>query len=323
MHEEPLSRAEIQSLLGNLVPADEGLECGDAEKGGANSGADAQAIAGLRRIHEEFCRGLAAAWSELVRSEVAATVIDARQASWRAATTRVSAAACQAVWEAEPIGCPIAAVISPAILYPLLDRLLGGRARSTSPLPQRPMTEIEIRLARHLVQPLAIELQKAWRDLVPLALRGERIESNCQRAPTANPEDMLVVIACDVVLEECRGPVQIWIPRAAIEPQARRLAAISTLGPSATTPGQGALLELAADLAETTMTIEQLLNLKVGDIIPTSQPTSGPVLVTVEGLPKFHGRVGQHQGRLAVRIERRIALDSAADADTPQPSQDS
>jgi len=329
MHEESLSRAEIQSLLGGLAPPEGEPDSEEDRIARAPletpSSFAPQAIAGLRRTHEEFCRGAGKALIELLKADVAISLVDVQQVTWRELTARVAFPTCLGILEADPLGCNVAVLVSPAILYPMLDRLLGGGARSAGPLPQRPLTEIETHLTRRIMQPLALELQMAWREVLSLALRGERIECDCQAASLVEPHEAMVVIACDVVLEESRGPMQIWIPRAAVEPLSRRLEAVGTLGPAMTAKegGHGPLVELAANLAETTMTVEQLLNLKPGDIIPTSQPTSGPVVITVEGLPKFHGRVGQHQGRLAVRIEGRITPGATEDVDATQPSKDS
>ena len=58
--------------------------------------------------------------------------------------------------------------------------------------------------------------------------------------------------------------------------------------------------------AETTITVEELQNLEVGDVLMTEKPASSPTVVFVEAIPKFLGSVGQHRGNRAVKIRRAV-----------------
>ena len=317
MNEEPLSPAEIQSLLGGgldpvdsapLVPAIESPRA--SEPRAAAVSFDPRALAGLKRIHDSFCQRLAPALSTLLRSSVRVRLLNVDATRWGEFAGGLPAPTCLSVLTIEPLGADVALHISPAILFPLIDRMLGGSGRLSAPLPRRPLTEIELRLARRIVQTAVSALQPGWREIVPLVLKGDRIESEADRVAIAAPAEPVIAITCEITLDESRGPLNLCLPVRGIEPHVRRLAAA---GISSSTAGEidatadGALVELTAILAETTMTPDELLDLQPGDIITTPQSAEDPVLVTVEGLPKFHGRVGRHQGRLAVRIEERIA----------------
>jgi flagellar motor switch protein FliM len=61
---------------------------------------------------------------------------------------------------------------------------------------------------------------------------------------------------------------------------------------------------MRAFLARTTMRLQDLLALQVGDIITTDKESSGDAFVQVEGRNKFHGQIGQFRGNRAIRITR-------------------
>ena len=63
--------------------------------------------------------------------------------------------------------------------------------------------------------------------------------------------------------------------------------------------------EARAFLVQTSMTMNELLSLQVGNIITTEKAASRDVLIQVEGKNKFLGQVGQLRGSKAVRITRR------------------
>jgi flagellar motor switch protein FliM len=67
---------------------------------------------------------------------------------------------------------------------------------------------------------------------------------------------------------------------------------------------QNAPVEARAFLAQTTMRLEELLSLQVGDLITTEKDCQRDVLIQVEGKNKFLGQIGQFRGNRSVKITR-------------------
>jgi flagellar motor switch protein FliM len=65
-----------------------------------------------------------------------------------------------------------------------------------------------------------------------------------------------------------------------------------------------AKVEMRAFLASTTITMNELLALQVGDVITTDKPIERDVMVQIEGKNKFLGQVGQFRGARSVRVTR-------------------
>jgi flagellar motor switch protein FliM len=74
---------------------------------------------------------------------------------------------------------------------------------------------------------------------------------------------------------------------------------------------RGSLVEVVVRLARTKISTGDLVGLRVGDIIATEKDIHSPVLVSVEGVPKFHARPGAYRGHKAICIHD--AISSAAD----------
>ena len=55
--------------------------------------------------------------------------------------------------------------------------------------------------------------------------------------------------------------------------------------------------------------LQELLALQPGDVITTTKPAEGDVVLQVEGISKFAGRIGQFHGKRAIRISRRTKPD--------------
>jgi flagellar motor switch protein FliM len=65
-----------------------------------------------------------------------------------------------------------------------------------------------------------------------------------------------------------------------------------------------ARLEVSAILADTTMNVNDLVNLQVGDVILTNKPASSPLSLSVGGKRKYIGQLGQYRGNRAFKVTR-------------------
>jgi flagellar motor switch protein FliM len=81
-----------------------------------------------------------------------------------------------------------------------------------------------------------------------------------------------------------------------------------------TTNVTNASVEVRALLAQTKITMRDLLSLQVGDLITTDKPEAQDLLILVEGKNKFQGQVGKLRENKAVRITRHCKSGSEAAA---------
>ena len=67
-------------------------------------------------------------------------------------------------------------------------------------------------------------------------------------------------------------------------------------------------VEIAAQLATTTISLGQVLKLKAGDILPITIPDT--LVASVDDIPLMECRYGQQGGQFALKIERFITPES-------------
>jgi len=79
-------------------------------------------------------------------------------------------------------------------------------------------------------------------------------------------------------------------------------------------------VEMRAILGQTTIRLQELLSLQVGDLITTDKPIEKDVLIQVEGRNKFTGQVGQFRGNKSVRITRVCNEPAEPPATTQAPA---
>jgi len=270
----------------------------------------------LQTLHEGFGRNFAAGLSAMLRSmaEVKLTSVD--QLTYSEFVFSLENPTCFNLLKAEPLEGNLILDINPSIIYPIIDRLLGG-GREPTIMARRPLTEIELRIVSRITGLFLDELHRAWENVLDLRLEVIRVESNPQLAQIVPPNEVVVVISFELALGEARGMMNLCIPYNTIERISGKLSANSWIayGRRTATPEnieqisqtlRSSLVGLNVRLASTRITAGELIGLRVGDVITTEKDARSPLLVLVEGVPKFRAYPGAFKGHKAVRVEQVI-----------------
>lgn len=270
----------------------------------------------LHIVHESFARSVATYLSGYVRTNVEGEVVSVSETTYdefiRSLTNpTLLAVLSMAPWEGNAL-----LEIPPDLSFVIIDRLLGGPG--TVPGRIRELTEIEQTVMGRLLNNMAGSLGDAWANLDTLEPQLERIDLNPQFVQLLPPHDMVIVIAIRMRVRGVEGRVNLCLPYVSLEPVAPRLSAHYLFGGGQTTEAgeyvdqlQGRIKTMAVDvsvnLGETTLTVEELLDLAIGDVIRLDARTDALLPVRVGEKLKFRGRPGQMGSRLAIEIGEVMA----------------
>ncbi len=119
----------------------------------------------LQTLHEGFGRNFGAALSALLRSIIEVKLTSVDQLTYSEFVFSLENPTCFSVLKAEPLEGNLILDINPSILYPIIDRLLGG-GREGGALARRPLTEIELRLVSRITDLFLNELHHAWEIVI-------------------------------------------------------------------------------------------------------------------------------------------------------------
>jgi flagellar motor switch protein FliM len=282
----------------------------------------------LEALHEGFGRNFGAALSGYLRTIIEVTVAHIEQLTYSEFIHSLPNPTCFNLLKAEQLDGQLCLEISPLIVYPVIDRLLGG-SNADLFIPQRPLTQIEQRLVQRITDRATHHLSEAWSNLTPVTFTVQDFESNPQLVQIVPPNETVVVVGFELKLGNRAGTMSLCIPYNVIEPIMSQLSNQSWFsyqkkggqedGARKLTRNVGhAPVEMRAFLARTTIKMEDLLSLQVGDIITTEKQATGDAFVQVEGKNKFHGQIGQFRGNRAIKITRvttEVAEQSPAHGD--------
>jgi flagellar motor switch protein FliM len=207
-------------------------------------------------------------------------------------------------------------VIESKLAYALVDNFFGGADRPYTKIEGKDFTPIELSIVRKVVD-LAIEdLESAWASVEKIDCSFVRTEINPQFVGIVPPTDIVIASTFDVELESANGTITLVIPYSTIEPIKQKLSTGFQVESDQTDKTlwtsvlRAQLLEtqldLRVDLGQTEITLQDLMKLKVGDIIPLDQDATGELDINIENVRKFKGYHGTHHGTVALQVTRSI-----------------
>lgn len=249
----------------------------------------------LRGVYEAMAGDLGSALSDLLRHPVDVTLAGIDQLAYGRFVAGLARPTCLAIVKAGPWEDRLMLDIEPSILYPMIDRLLGG-GQEDQPPPGRPLSDLERPLAVRIARVMLGCLRRAWKNVLDadMTLDVLQVENDARRCRLLPKDEMVAVAAVQLRIGNLQGMVRLSMPCRAIQ------TADSTHFPGANPFEDGVSVEVT--LATASITTDELSSLQVGDIIATDSAVGSPAVVSVDGQPKFLAQPGVCEGRKAVRI---------------------
>ncbi|MFT7639989.1 MAG: flagellar motor switch protein FliM [Pirellulaceae bacterium] len=272
----------------------------------------------LQSLHEGFGRNYGATLASLLRCIVDVKLTSIDQLTYSEFIFSLENPTCFNVIKATPMEGNWILDINPAVIFPIISRLLGGGTSTTEAATRRPLTEIEIRLVARITDLFLDELRTAWTNVIKLELSVDRVESNPQLVQIVPPNEVVIVVSFEMTFGKVRGMMNLCIPFNSIERFAPKLASNNWTSYMSSIPDEettrklrqqiiGAKVELVVQLAKSSIPMNSLLTLRVGDVITTDHDINLPLDVMVEDVPKFKARPGTLKGKYAIEIAGRIS----------------
>ncbi len=219
-----------------------------------------------------------------------------------------------AVFKAEEWDNSALMMIDSAMIYSVVDVLLGGR-RGTAAMrvEGRPYTTIERNLVERLVRVVLADISGAFDPLSPVTFRFDRLETNPRFATIARPANAAVLAKLRIDMEDRGGKIEVLIPYATLEP-IRELLLQMFMGEKF---GRDSIWEthlgnelLSTDMAmhavldEISLPLGDVMNWRVGSRIFLNVKADDMVELRAGDTPLFRGKMGQRNDNIAVQVEQ-------------------
>ncbi|MYM85136.1 flagellar motor switch protein FliM [Duganella sp. FT50W] len=204
-------------------------------------------------------------------------------------------------------------VFDPGLVFLLVDNLFGGDGRFHTRVEGRDFTQTEQRIILRILDIVFEAYTKSWEPVYPVEFEYIRSEMNTQFANIATPNEVVVASTFTVELGSVSGQIHFCMPYSMIEPIRDSLTS-SLQGEALEVDKrwirlmkqqiQIAEVELVASLGTAKVNFDEILNMRVGDIIPLQIPEF--ISATVDGVPVMDCSYGVMNGQYALKVEKLL-----------------
>jgi flagellar motor switch protein FliM len=202
-------------------------------------------------------------------------------------------------------------IFNPELVYLVIDNLFGGSGQFHTRVEGRDFTQTEQRIIQRLLAVVFEDLEKAWAPVHPVKFEYVRSEMNTQFANIATPNEVVVVTTFGIELGTASGEFHICMPYSMIEP-IRDVLCSSLQGEQMDVDKrwvrllskqvQSADVELVVNFGQAELTLQQVLNMQLGDVI--SLAVARPLVAEVDGIPVMECKCGVFNSQYALQVER-------------------
>lgn len=331
-----LSQSEVDALLNAVMDpsaaaADPAATGGDAAGGATENapinvnvmpydlGNQDRVIRGrmmtLDIIYERFIRLFRVSLSTSLRKIASLSIISTDLLKFGEFLNTLPIPSCMGVMRFDTLRGSGMLVIESKLVYALVDAFFGGSDRPYTKSEGKEFTRIELSVITKVVELALRDLDEAWSPVHRTDIEFVRIEVNPQFVGLVPPSDVVISTTFEVELEHASGTIAIVVPYQTLEPIKEKLnAGFQPEGDRFEKVWTGQIrqhlsetfLKARVNLGETNLTVGDLVNMNVGDIIPLTQDADGELDMVVEGTPKFKCRFGVSRGNRAIQITRQI-----------------
>ncbi len=200
-------------------------------------------------------------------------------------------------------------VIDQDLVFASVDNYFGGDGRYHTHIAASEFTPTENRITQLLLNILFEDLKKSWAPVIDVDFKFINSEINPQFVNIVSPTEVVVEMRFKVEFDGGGGEFHVVMPYAMIEPIREKLDAGMQNDKSHLDHRwsnalqeeiQQAVIEIGSTMCETRLTLEEVLNLNKGDIIPIKMPEV--VTVRAGKTPIFRGILGNSNGKNSVQF---------------------
>ena len=319
---ELLSQEEIDALLHGVsggdveTDSDQGLD--DGETRNYDFAVEDRIVRGrlptLEMINERFARHFRISLFNLLRRTAEISVGSVQMMKFSEYMHSLFVPTSLNLVKIHPLRGTALFVLDPKLVFILVDNFFGGDGRFHAKIEGREFTPTELRIVQIILADLFKNLRDAWQPVIDAEFEYINSEVNPQFANIVSPTEVVVLTKFTIELDGGGGELHITMPYSMLEPirelldagvQSDRSEIDSRWVTALREEVKSADVDMSCLLTETEISLNEILSMKEGDIIPIDIPET--VLLRSGDVPILRGTFGEAHGNKAVKITSSIS----------------
>jgi len=267
----------------------------------------------LHRAFSAFCRTSTTRLSAELRLPTELELHEVSQLTWSNAHDQVSPTSLCAVVELQPHGTRALLAADLGFVLTGIESLLGGPCEE--PPPERRLTEIDLALARRLLDGMLGQMAVVWRDLTGADLRLAELDTHMETAQVAPVSEPTLALRMRARLQGNEHALTLLVPHRAIAPVEGRILGRNGDDRAEPSPAErrrlrdllaGVEVSLRAEIEGPELPAARVLLLKPGDTLDLEARVDAGLGLCVDGVQVLRADPGRSGTRRAVQVREPV-----------------
>ena len=271
----------------------------------------------FRGIHDKMARNLSSQISAVMRSIVEIQLHSVDQMTYGEFLMSLPSPTSFNVFSLKPLDGTGVLEINPSIAFPMIDRLLGGKGDPYE--ATREFSDIELSLLDTILKQMMQHLKESWAPIAEVFPSIDAKESSPNVVQIVAQNEIVIMVVMEIIIGHSSGLMNLCYPVISLESVLSRLASRDLMLSETSSKKSrnrelqallgGAAVELSAMLGGTRLTLNEVLDLNVGDIVRLDKAADDTVTVNVNGREKYVASVGLQRYRKTIKVEEIIKTE--------------
>ena len=271
----------------------------------------------IRALHDKMARNLASDISSLMRSIVEIQLHSVDQMTYGEFLMSLPSPTSFNVFSFKPLDGKGVIELNPSIVFPMIDRLLGGPGVPFD--ANREFTDIELNLLDQILRVITQNMKDVWSPIMEVYPIIEAKESSPNVVQIVAQNEIVIMVVMEIIIGQTSGMMNICYPVISIESLLPKLASRDLMLSETSSRKsrnkelrallRGAKIELEAVLGYAKLNMKEVMELEVGDIIKLDRPANDTVVVKVDGREKFIADFGVRRYRRCIKIKEKLKTE--------------
>lgn len=270
----------------------------------------------IRNLHDKFSRNFSSNLSGFLRTITDINLISVDQMTYGEFLLSLPDPTSFNILSMIPLEGNIVLEINPSLVYPIIDKLLGGAGEPLYKI--RELTSLEIDIINNLIAIIMKDLQEVWKQIIPnIKFRKEVSENSPQIVQIVAQNEVVVLVVFEVKFGEVSGMINICYPTITIEPILAKLSSqdwligakrfkTGSLGKRILKLIEDIKIPLSVYLGRTILNFQQILEMEKDSLILFNKKSNKPFELYVNNVYKYDVMLGRLDFKKAAKVVRML-----------------
>jgi flagellar motor switch protein FliM len=275
-------------------------------------------IRAIELVNEELAERLTNSLPSFIRTNLRPRVVHTEQGRFHDFMADLAPTTLYHLVSLAPLPGQVAIVFSDDVNFVILEQRLGGASDSRG--RNHSLTEIDQSLLQDLVENMLNDVKAAWGKVVSVEPKLIDSTVNQHWVQMMMGNERVLMVTFEMMIKDTTGTMSFYIPYSLLKPVANELNPhVIITGKKEQIVDYGARqtnleslyrteVPLKVILGNVRLTIKEMSNLAVGDVLVLDSNTHQDLMVQVSGTTRFKGRIGKQSNHLAVQISGPVNI---------------